>query len=422
MIPGALVLREYETAYIGPSWDSTTKTVSRKEVALIDLHQRSTGRQLFHLSYRTIKATNWVGVIGIGARCIEVVPKIDEPSELKVRENLLHMIARADLVPLSAADIARLANTNKPLLTAYMELYVDQLTREWRKGQIKRYVLHKENRTCLKGKLLLPIHIRTNIVHLERFFTASHEFNCNNSISQLLKAALRKCREQAFSSRVVQKAKSLMADFEEVSDVDADEHVMKQIQVDRCISRFEPLVNMAKFIIRNISPSPAGPGHPVYSLMFDMNEVFERFIAAEITAALRGESCRVKYPVTGRSLLQSRGRRQFALRPDIGVYRGRSNLCVIDTKWKKLDRNRSHDNVSQADIYQMYAYGKELDSPKVILLYPQHSDLPYAVADYEHIEDAPAKRILVRTVSVSEPFSRRDVKSNLRRTLREMIL
>ena len=39
---------------------------------------------------------------------------------------------------------------------------------------------------------------------------------------------------------------------------------------------------------------------------------------------------------------------------------------MIDTKWKRLDMSRPHENVSQSDVYQMYAYGKEYDLPKVI--------------------------------------------------------
>lgn len=83
MIPGALVLREYEAARIGQSWDPTNKIVSRKEISLLESHQQLTSRQLFDISYRAIKAKNWVGVIGLGTRCIEVIPKIDEQSELK---------------------------------------------------------------------------------------------------------------------------------------------------------------------------------------------------------------------------------------------------------------------------------------------------------------------------------------------------
>lgn len=422
MIPGTLVLREYQAARVGITWDPNSRIVPHRVVALLELHQRATGKRLFELGHRSIKATNWVGVIGVGKHCIEVIPKIDEPNELKARENLLHMIARAGLVPLTAADIARLGNTNKPLLSAYMELYIDHLAREWRKGQIKRYILREENRTCLKGKLLLPDQLRTNLLHQERFYTAHDEFTSDNSISRLLKAALQRCHGQTFSSRISQKARLLLADFDEVSDLDIDNHEIERIQVDRTISRFEPLLNMAKFIIKHLSPSPAVIGSAVYSLMFDMNVVFERFIAAEMKVAFRGESSRVRYPAKGKSLLQKDGRRRFALEPDIGIWSSGRFQCLVDTKWKRLDQNLSHSNVSRADIYQMYAYGKRYDVPKVILLYPHHSDLPKAVADYQHSGDEPSKRILVRTIDVSEPLNHRDVTTRLRKDLREMVI
>jgi len=179
---------------------------------------------------------------------------------------------------------------------------------------------------------------------------------------------------------------------------------------------------MAKFILRDVSPSPAESGHAIYSLMFDMNEIFERFIATELKAALRAEPVRVKYQVRGRSLLERNGRRQFALRPDIGVYQGKDNLCMVDTKWKRLERNRPHHNVSQSDIYQMYAYGKEYDSPRIILLYPKHTGFPDRVADYQHVEDEPAKQIQVRTIDVSVPLSRKDIRCRLQKTLRNMVI
>ncbi|MEE8186106.1 MAG: hypothetical protein V3T99_00405, partial [Nitrososphaerales archaeon] len=271
-------------------------------------------------------------------------------------------------------------------------------------------------------KLLLPIQLRTNLLHQERFFTAHDEFTSDNLISQVFKAALQRCQEQTFSSRVTRMAKSLLVDFDEVSDLEMDVHELDQILVDRTISRFEPLLNMAKFILRHVSPSPAVAGCAVYSLMFDMNVVFERFIAAEMKAAFRGESNRVRYPAKGKSLLQKDGRWQFALRPDIGIWSSGRFQCLVDTKWKQLDQNLPHSNVSQVDIYQMYAYGKEYDVPKVILLYPHHLDLPQAVGDYQHHEVELAKQILVRTINISEPLNRRDVTTRLRKTLREMVL
>ena len=414
---GALVLREYEHAGIGTLWDATRRSVTRREVALLDLHQKRTGRKLFKLGYKSIQATNWVGVIGLGSRCIEVVPKIDEPDELRSRENLIYMISKAGLVPLAVADQARLANTNKPLLEAYLELYVRHLAHEWRKGQIKQYVLQEENRSSLKGKLIFPVQLRENLLHQERFFTASDEFTPDNSVSQLLKAALRICHQQLFSDTVAADARNLLQDFGEVTDIQQDVKNILYVQIDRRISRFEQLINMAKFILKDVSPGTAKSGDSVYSLMFDMNIVFEKFIFAEMKLALRNEPLRVKSQIRGRSLLRKDGRRQFALRPDIGVYQNKNSLCIIDTKWKRLSVTRPYQNVSQADIYQMYAYGKEYDFPKVILLYPRFGNIPLNAAEYLHNDGAPPKYIQICTIDVSEPLSHHNVRKRLKERL-----
>jgi len=417
----ALVIREYDKARLADRWDAEGKAVSLREAVLLEHYQYITNKRLFEIGQRYIKATNWVGVIGVASHCIEVIPKIDEPDNKKARENLLYMIYRAGMVPLTEADIARLTSVDKPLLIAYMELYVDKLASEWRKGQIKRYIPFEENRNCIKGKILFPLHLRKNFLHKERFFTASDEFTCDNKPSQLLKAALRVCQKQCFSNRVAQKARSLMPDFEDISDVNHGIIVREDFSTDRLISRFIPLLNLAKSILRDVSPSPSKSGDSVYSLMFDMNIVFERFIAAEVKAVLREEPFRVKHPAKGRCLLLENGQKRFALKPDIGIIKD-NKYTLVDTKWKRLDNRKAHNNVSQADAYQMYAYGKEYDSQRVILLYPGTEDFRNEVATYCHCENEPAKRIEVRTIDVSAPLLGKETRKRLRKDLKDMII
>ena len=62
-------------------------------------------------------------------------------------------------------------------------------------------------------------------------------------------------------------------------------------------------------------------------------------------------------------------RRQFALRPDIVMKRGERTV-ILDTKWKSLvDNERVNYGISQADMYQMYAYSKKYDTSEIWLLY-----------------------------------------------------
>jgi DNA invertase Pin-like site-specific DNA recombinase len=51
---------------------------------------------------------------------------------------------------------------------------------------------------------------------------------------------------------------------------------------------------------------------------------------------------------------------------------------TADTKWKRMTPriDDPKQGVSQADVYQLMAYGRLYDCPNVVLLYPHHGDLP----------------------------------------------
>lgn len=411
--PNTLIIREYERFAVGSRWNAAAKTISEKEVAAIVTYQGRLGMELIEFGYRNARATNWVGTLGVGEKTVEVIPKIDSSvgplSEAKTRENLLYMLSRAGYVPLAPAEITRMVHSGKPLLAAFLDLYVDNLAREWRRGAIRNYVTQSENRSFLRGKLLYRDQLRENLIQQQRFFTSCDEFIEDNRVARLLKAALERCCRQRLCADVARKAKSLILDFESVSSVVFSGEELQRIEVDRQIQRFGPLVSLAKIILREGSPSSSPSGDTVYSLMFDMNEVFERFVAAELTQSLVGQNLIVKSQVRGKSLLQQNGKQRFQLRPDIGVFRDGKALCLLDTKWKRLDSGKPYGNVSQADMYQMYAYGKEFEAPLTVLVYPRHGNLPAVVSEYEHNDPASPgaepKRIVVGTVDVTNQLN-----------------
>ena len=51
--------------------------------------------------------------------------------------------------------------------------------------------------------------------------------------------------------------------------------------------------------------------------------------------------------------------KKFLMKPDIVVKRKSDKaVFVLDTKWKLLDAGKANYGISQADMYQMYAYQK----------------------------------------------------------------
>ncbi len=48
----------------------------------------------------------------------------------------------------------------------------------------------------------------------------------------------------------------------------------------------------------------------------------------------------------------------------------------MDTKWKRLiDDPYANYGIAQSDMYQMYAYAKEYETPEIYLLYPRNNEM-----------------------------------------------
>ena len=89
-----------------------------------------------------------------------------------------------------------------------------------------------------------------------------------------------------------------------------------------------------------------------------MNVLFESYV---------GNFVKKKFPGTAlqhseKHLVENP--RSFRLRPDIFL----EGKFIADTKWKIV---KSRDDISQADLYQIYAYGKKYECGKLYLIYPK---------------------------------------------------
>jgi 5-methylcytosine-specific restriction enzyme subunit McrC len=78
-----------------------------------------------------------------------------------------------------------------------------------------------------------------------------------------------------------------------------------------------------------------------------------------------------------RDCLYDDGKGLFRTKPGIIVRRGQEIVLIIDTKWKRMTPriDDPKQGVSQADVYQLMAYGQLYDCPRMMLLYPDHHAL-----------------------------------------------
>jgi len=278
-----------------------------------------------------------------------------------------------------------------------MALYVTQLSEEWRRGPLRSYEPVIANRTALRGKLLIAPHLRTNVLRPANFLTQADVFAEDGPTTRTLKAALSLAQRTSVNHHTLRLAGQLLADFK---DVGLRRSPTCTPGLGRGQQRFESLLALAELLLSSTAPQGAGAAN-TYSLLFDMNVIFERYIAA----LLRREVCPPAFVATAQAsrsaLLRRGGQPVFHLRPDVAIERDGRLVGLLDTKWKALEPGRSHHGVAQADLYQAYAYAREHDCACVVLLYPGAGGL----VDTYHLNPAagPPARICVATVDLAKP-------------------
>ena len=110
------------------------------------------------------------------------------------------------------------------------------------------------------------------------------------------------------------------------------------------------------------------------ALLFPMEKVFESYVGRQMKKVLGPKGWEVILQDHGHYLF-TEPQKQFALRPDIVCTKG-DRTIIMDTKWKRLiDNEWKNYGISQADMYQMYAYSKKYRTPEIWLLYPVNDEM-----------------------------------------------
>ena len=152
---------------------------------------RSSGATVFDWSrIGYVRARNWVGVVQIPGLQIEILPKTDA-DQGQARKNLLLMMSVCRRLPIRERDIANLLLEKRPILEALIAVFSGRLLNELRRGLDQEYVRREENMGFVRGKIVLPVHLRRNLAHAERVYVVYDEFLADTPVNHILK---RTCR------------------------------------------------------------------------------------------------------------------------------------------------------------------------------------------------------------------------------------
>lgn len=316
---------------------------------------------------KVLQAQNYVGLIQTkDGTTIEILPKIKNTNEQKSKEILLKMLKKLKNSPFKNFNIANLKSRKMPLLEIFITMFLEELAYLLKKGLKSDYINKEENLKFLKGKLNLNEQIKQNTIHKERFYVSYDEFLSNRVENRLIKTTLIFLYKKSKLNKNQQKIREFLFIFDEIKvshDIKTD---FSNLKLDRQMKDYFQVLLWCKTFLLENSFSPYKGDDIAFALLFDMNLLFENYIYSFIKKNWKYES--IKNQDETHYLAFQKDKEKFRLKPDIVINSGE---IIIDTKWKILSQEKSNNGVSQADMYQLYAYGTKYTNCKnLYLVYP----------------------------------------------------
>lgn len=372
-----------------------------------------------------LRARGVVGVLATPDCQLEILPKIEAGGETGVsdailRTRLIHMLAMVYDLPIEAGTMTHLGWQRDTVLELLIRLFCAKLTDAVRQGMPRHYLEHEDDLPALRGRLDVTRQFSTLAVSPQKLACRFDSLSPDIALNQVMRAAVGKLSRLSGAPDNQRALRELGFVYADVAVVPPNALRWDRIVLDRTNRRWRDLLSFARLILSDRYQQTSAGSVDGHALLFEMNVLFEKYIERILSQALAGTGLRVSSQGGHRDCLYEGDIGRFRTRPDIIVRDAAGIALIIDTKWKRMTPriDDPKQGVSQADVYQLMAYGRLYDCTNVMLLYPHHADLGpepirrrYSIGTKEAVET-----LIVATQDLAGPQrSQKDV-------LRELVL
>lgn len=328
--------------------------------------------------HRQVKFTQFCGVVQVDGLQVEVLPKLTPyQTEAQQRDTLLTMLACANDLESVDALAAGLATSRTTLLDLFIRHFAHLLERQLQQGLLRDYRDIDDTLGQVRGRIDLVRQQRENLFKPQRLACRYSELVADISVNRLLHSALRLVITLTSNPMLAQQLHALRMRFAEVGFLAPHERGPTAEQLNRMQSRYAPLVALAHLFLDGQFLDARSGRQQAFSLLFDMNRLFERYTASRLRPLARRQGVKLIEQGPRRYLAhEESGRGRLLMRPDISLL-DESGLPVVilDTKWKRIEGSDAMAALSAADLYQMATYATAYDCGSMVLLYPEQAHL-----------------------------------------------
>jgi 5-methylcytosine-specific restriction enzyme subunit McrC len=337
---------------------------------------------------RELKWDSYVGVLETpcGTR-LEILPKHHETGDCKRKSRaLLRKLIRnaLQLKPRETSE-AGLELFDKSLSEWVMGQFLGELDLLVKRGMRFDYQRVEEEQRFLRGQLDVVAQMRQPPGRQHRFQIRHDVFLPDRAENRLLKSALElvaKSTRDADNWRLAHELRSLVA------EVPRSQHVSQDFRAwsrDRLMAHYQAVKPWCELILNQQMPIAVTGQWRGMSLLFPMEKLFEQYVENWLRRCLI-PTARITPQATRHSLCKHNNKEMFRLKPDMLLELGKY-AWVLDTKWKRLDGADSQHKygLSQADFYQLFAYGQRYlgGRGELTLIYPRTAKLSQPLPPFD---------------------------------------
>ena len=368
----SLVIREHEEL-TGPS-DEERKDL--KDFAVENqTDDLGNYRPILTVRNGRLFAGNYVGIIETRkGTLLEILPKVDfAEGDEKTKQVFFDMLRTwggfQSAAQFNQSQINAVRRFN--MLEVFVHLFLNNLVMLTQRGLARHYQPVEDNLPCLRGRILFPQHIRENSSNRARFYVGYDEFSANRPANRLIHSTIDTLIGTVRQPRNQQLLHQLRISFSDIPPSEDYQSDWDRHRVDRTIQHYDAVMQWVRLFLFKEGLTTFAGKHVNQALLFPMWEIFEDFVAASFRRHGGDLSVRKQGPM--KPLARRDEDEVFFMKPDISLMSGERPVFILDTKWKRLNAEDGDlkRGVNQADMYQMFVYGKKYECSKVALVYPK---------------------------------------------------
>ena len=324
-----------------------------------------------------LQVKNYVGIIETPCgTCIEVLPKIykneTEEEQNKSKQLLWKMLAVVyDLKSLEATE-ANLEKRSGRLIDILISYFLQAASHIVHRGLRSDYVRIQAERHFIKGRLRVSQQLRQPLSKQHKFQIEYDCFLPNRPENRLLKTALQKVLKWTLDSDNQRHIRQLLLHFDDIPTSTQAKQDLMSWSTQRDMVYYQAAKPWVELIITEQTPWFNKGSWQGISLLFPMEKLFEKYVAKQLKIQLN-KKCELKTQLASQYLVKYEDKKLFQLRPDLAITENKKLVIILDTKWKLLNTDSKKYDLSQNDLYQLFAYGHKYLEGKgdLVLIYPK---------------------------------------------------